>query len=102
MLCHHSWSNCQKRQTTCEKGLSVIKRKPKKPQATAAAAVANCCSASACCSSRPWIGTGDGTTGTFHKSHSKRNASKTRKQFILFCPAVFGKLHPIYMHLSPC
>jgi len=25
-------------------------------------------------SGRPWMGTGDGTASTFHKSHSKRHA----------------------------
>jgi len=27
---------------------------------------------------RPWIATGDGTTGTIHKSHSKQQASQVK------------------------
>jgi len=59
----------------CRKGLSVSKLKPKKLRPPLwQISVRHRHTAS----SGPWIATGDGTTGTFHKSHSKRHACTQR------------------------
>merc|ERR1712129_614261 len=35
-------------------------------------------------STKPWIATGDGTTGTFQKCHSKRNAATAESNIVVF------------------